>query len=158
MELRIDDASASIEVEADVDAVSQVLFNLVDNACKYAHASKPPVIELLASAEGAWLALRVRDHGPGISPAHAKKIFRPFERGQAEAEKERPGAAGIGLGLSLARGLARDMDGDLLYEPGEAGACFALMLPRAPANRREGRRRADDEASLGRVRRGSRDT
>ncbi len=75
---------------------------------------------------GATLLLRVRDHGPGVPAALARKIFKPFERG----DKSETHIRGLGLGLALCRGLARDLGGDLtLDNPPDGGACFVLHLP-----------------------------
>jgi signal transduction histidine kinase len=110
----------------DPAAVGQILFNLVENACKYAGSP----IEVSAEVSGAAARVRVRDHGPGV-PASAR-LFRPFERaGRDEADAVR----GLGLGLALGRGLARDLGGDLAFEaPADGGACFVLSLPRPRAD------------------------
>ena len=55
-------------VQVDAAAVEQILFNLVDNACKYAApAATEKVIHLEALPDGKFAMLRVRDHGQGIS-------------------------------------------------------------------------------------------
>jgi signal transduction histidine kinase len=104
----------------DPAAVGQILFNLVENACKYGRSP----IDVSAAVDGA-VQISVRDFGPGV-PA-AARLFRPFERaGRDEADPVR----GLGLGLALSRGLARDLGGDLVHEtPADRGACFVLTLP-----------------------------
>ncbi len=114
----------------DGDAVGQVLFNLVDNACKYAHSATDPRIELTLHRTGAALELCVRDHGAGISEALRRQIFAPFERGARNGDP----TPGVGLGLALARGVARDLGGELTLDGGApggggGGACFRLRLP-----------------------------
>lgn len=112
-------------VRADPTAVEQVLFNLVDNACKYGH-SAPPMIELSAARRGRGVALAVRDHGPGLPPREAARLFRPFRKSARDAAGTVPG---VGLGLALARRLARQMGGDLTSEPpADGGARFVLWL------------------------------
>ncbi len=125
--LRVDiDESDRSVVRTDVDAVGQILFNLVDNACKYATGGTDAAIDLRVRIDGEALRLTVRDHGPGIPGGQSAAIFTPFERG-ASGASEKPG---IGLGLALSRGLARDLGGDLTLKPCEgAGACFELTLP-----------------------------
>jgi signal transduction histidine kinase len=117
----------------DADAIGQILFNLVDNACKYANSgdSVDRVIEVDCRIRDAQLEFVVKDEGPGIAPEHAKTIFKPFERGAHQPGDATPG---VGLGLALARGLAREMGGDLvLLSPAAAGsrrgAAFRLVLP-----------------------------
>jgi signal transduction histidine kinase len=114
-------------VRANVAAVEQILFNLVDNACKYASSAVDKRIDLLCRVEDGMALLSVRDHGPGLSPAACRRLFRPFSKSAQEAAHSAPG---IGLGLALSRRLARDMGGDLLYDHHIAdGACFILKLP-----------------------------
>jgi signal transduction histidine kinase len=69
-----------------------------------------------ACVEGERVVVRVRDTGCGIS--NPERLFQPFQEG-AEA---------TGLGLYLSRALVRTFKGDLRYEPGPPGCCFALDL------------------------------
>ena len=116
-----------LAVKADASAVEQVLFNLVDNACKYAAAAEDKRIHVVVGKTDGAVALRVCDHGPGISPADARRLFRPFSKSAKEAANSAPG---VGLGLALSRRLARDMGGNLRLEAQPAGgACFVLTLP-----------------------------
>jgi two-component sensor histidine kinase len=120
-----ENAARQKTVRANVSAVEQILFNLVDNACKYAADAEDKRIhlELRSLAEGGEIL--VRDHGPGLSPPRTG-WFRSFSKSAQEAAHSAPG---IGLGLSLSRRLARHMGGDLRLEPGEAaGARFVLAL------------------------------
>jgi signal transduction histidine kinase len=121
-----------LTVHVDRSALEQVLLNLVDNACKYAAASSPPRIDVaLASADGR-LAIRVSDHGPGISPAGRRRLFQPFSKSDREAANSAPG---IGLGLALSRRLVRAQGGELSLEAsGPEGSTFVLALPLAPAS------------------------
>mgnify|MGYP000925850745 CR=1 FL=1 len=126
---RLGGEMACVAVRADPAAVEQILFNLVDNACKYAGASGDRRIHLEAARRGGRALLRVRDHGPGVNADVAGRMFRPFSRSAAEAAGSAPG---VGLGLALSRRLARDMDGELRLEPGHGGgASFVLELPSA---------------------------
>ena len=138
LERRLAEAGGALEVdlrgldgralETDPAAVGQILSNLVDNACKH---GAPPV-RLSAREAGERLELCVEDSGDGIDAARAQTIFRPFDRGAKAAEQ---GTPGIGLGLALARGLARDLGGELSLDavagsqPGGKGARFRLHLP-----------------------------
>ncbi|MEX0866933.1 MAG: HAMP domain-containing sensor histidine kinase, partial [Pirellulales bacterium] len=132
MELRIDLPAefGPVQLATDRAAVEQILFNLVDNACKYAQAAKDRRIQLKATATRTQLLLRVVDHGPGIAPQAAAALFRPFTKSASDAANTAPG---VGLGLALCRRLARDLGGDLRLEPCNGdprGASFVFTLPR----------------------------
>lgn len=118
---------AGLELTTDVTAVEQILFNLVDNACKYAANGFDKFISLSAASRNGKLIIRVRDHGPGFSAPELKRLFKPFSKSARQAAISAPG---VGLGLALSRRLARDLKGDLaLCADEKSGACFELMLP-----------------------------
>lgn len=128
--------------QVDVLAVEQILFNLTDNACKYAAPdSQPPELKLHARLDGASIYLEMRDHGPGLAAAQKKKLFQPFAKSATEAAHSAPG---VGLGLALCRRLARELGGDLTYhEPEGRGAAFILRIPRAPSRPAEDDKRPE---------------
>ena len=81
--------------------------------------------------------VRVSDAGPGVPEAERERIFGRFERGEGAG-------AGFGLGLAIARGLARQMGGDVSARAAKHGACFEVTLPVCairPAPRRRPRMR-----------------
>jgi signal transduction histidine kinase len=111
-------------------SVERILFNLVDNACKYAKTAEDRRIHLEVAGKeaGKTLAIVVRDHGPGIAHGLRHGLFKPFSKSAQQAAKTAPG---VGLGLSLCRRLARDMDGDLILNRSTStGTVFELRLPR----------------------------
>ncbi|MEN6457450.1 MAG: HAMP domain-containing sensor histidine kinase [Thermoguttaceae bacterium] len=128
MTLAIEDVETGCDAMASANrsAVEQVLYNLVDNACKYAATATDRQIRLTPRLRGRWVEIAVADHGPGLSPNARRRLFRSFSKSAAEAAASAPG---IGLGLALSRRLARDMGGDLRLEPGE-GATFVLAILR----------------------------
>jgi len=131
LDLQVRLAAEAVETQVNVDAlaVEQIVFNLVDNACKYAApASTERMLHLEVKPEGASIAIRVRDHGPGFAKAQLKRLFMPFEKSATEAAHSAPG---VGLGLALCRRLARELGGDLVLESNAGGACFRLTLPLA---------------------------
>jgi signal transduction histidine kinase len=102
-----------IEAPADLppvrferDALAQILFNLVENALKYARGAADRTVELRCRAEGARVALTVRDRGPGVPERRLARVFEPFYRGEDELTRETQGS---GIGLALVRGLAERM-------------------------------------------------
>ncbi|MDB5733906.1 MAG: histidine kinase [Alphaproteobacteria bacterium] len=106
----------------------QVLFNLLDNAAKYAHPGT--TITLRARRESGTVRIMVMDEGPGLPDEDREKIFDKFYRVRA-GDSQR---AGTGLGLAIARGFMEAMGGtitaanrtDLSEGP---GAVFTLSLP-----------------------------
>jgi signal transduction histidine kinase len=114
-------------VRADLASTEQILLNLVDNACKYAPNPDRPALTLSAIPRKRHIALRLRDHGPGIDPRERRRIFRPFHRPATQAAGSAPG---VGLGLALSRRLARRMGGELALAACEGGASFEVRLRR----------------------------
>jgi signal transduction histidine kinase len=101
-------------VRFDRDALVQVLFNLADNAMKYARGGGPQVIEIACQRadergkrdpEGQRVILEVRDFGPGVPRRHLSHLFEPFYRAEAKGEV----AKGTGIGLALVRDLCEAM-------------------------------------------------
>ena len=133
MTLSIDAGTSLQEIRTDASAVEQILFNLVDNACKYAAAATERVIHLEAGADARAGYLRIRDHGPGFTAKERRTLFQPFSKSARQAAHSAPG---VGLGLALSRRLAREMGGDLNLENVPGGACFILTVPLADAARR----------------------
>ena len=103
----------------------RALANLLENALKY---STMPV-ELAVDCDGSLLRFRVLDRGPGVPYGEEDLIFEPFHR----APSTHAGILGAGLGLPIARRLAREQGGDVLYSrrPG-GGSQFELLLPAIP--------------------------
>lgn len=119
--VELHDADATLLVDAD--AVGQILFNLVDNACKYGAG---PIL-LHGARTVRHIELAVHDCGAGIPVAHRQRIFAAFDRGErSPGDNEKPG---VGLGLALARSLARDLGGDLTLADAASGTRFVLRLP-----------------------------
>jgi signal transduction histidine kinase len=104
--LRLDLEENLPAVRFDRDALKQVLFNLVDNAVKYANGANAKEIVLRCRRAGGGLQLTVCDRGPGVPARHLRRIFEPFYRGESELTRR---SKGTGIGLALVRGLAHEM-------------------------------------------------
>jgi signal transduction histidine kinase len=109
------------EVYADPDKLTQVLTNLVENACKYA---SPEGIEVTAEVVAGEVAVSVSDAGEGIPESDLPKVFDKFFR----RDLGRP--TGSGLGLWISRGLVEAHEGRLTASsvPGR-GTTFRFTLP-----------------------------
>ena len=109
----------------DPRATARVLRALLENALR--HGAPPgSVVTIAVDATGERARLRVIDAGPGVPEAERERIFGRFERGGRAG-------AGFGLGLAIARGLARQMGGDVSAPPVQSGACFEATLPACAA-------------------------
>ncbi len=116
-------------LRSDPEAIERILFNLVDNAAKYASAAEDKDVRLWAglSPDGRTLMIDCLDAGPGLGQVSKTNLFRPFTRSAEQAAGKAPG---VGLGLALSRRLARRLGGDLTHEPGkDRGTGFRLSLP-----------------------------
>jgi len=119
--------AARLRLQVDAAAVEHILFNLIDNAAKYAAQSDPAEVSIGVKMDPHGVAIIVCDHGPGVASSEERRIFRAFHKSARDAAESRPG---VGLGLALSRRLAREHGGELAYQPDTGGACFVLSLPR----------------------------
>jgi signal transduction histidine kinase len=104
--LRVEAEDGMPPVRFDRDALLQVLFNLVDNAIKYAASAARREIVLAVTRSGDDVAVSVRDFGPGVPRGELRRVFEPFHRGGHELTRR---AKGTGIGLALVRELAAAM-------------------------------------------------
>jgi len=109
------------EVYADPDKLTQVLSNLVENACKYA---SPGGLEVAAAVAAGEVAVSVADRGEGIPESDLPKVFDKFFR------RDLGKPTGSGLGLWISRGLVEAHGGRLTASsvPGR-GTTFRFTLP-----------------------------
>jgi signal transduction histidine kinase len=108
-----------LEAEADPGLLRVALTNLISNALKYSSTREAPVVRI-GSADGAWF---VADNGVGFDPAHADRLFVPFQRlhgGEFE---------GTGIGLATVARVVRRHGGQIWArsEVGQ-GATFSFTL------------------------------
>ena len=131
--------AADHPVQAAPALVEQILFNLVDNACKYGQNEAHPTLDLTARADATHVHLTLRDHGPGLHES-PRDLFKPFVR---TAQRDADASPGVGLGLALSRRMARAMGGELCVasiDTGRGGRGFRLvpvenrfgLMPRPP--------------------------
>ena len=119
-------------LELDPVLFEQVLFNLLDNAAKYA----PPdtTIRIESWQERETVKLQVIDEGSGIPPEEVELVFEKFHR----ASKGDQVRAGTGLGLAISRGFIEAMGGtiDAANRSDRPGAVFTINLPVPKATER----------------------
>lgn len=119
-------------VRLDPDALTQVLFNLMDNSLKYGRSQEEdPYIEVRCESLPGRHGVRVvvADGGPGVEPAHLDEIFKPFYRVQDELTRSQQGT---GIGLALVFDLVARMHGQVEGRNGNPGFQVRVTLPAAP--------------------------
>ena len=117
----------SLFVMGDAIALETALLNLLDNAVKYSKDKVDVEVHLEHDASGR-AALKVRDHGIGISRAQLAFIFNRFYRIGSEVRRSRPGT---GLGLFIVRSVVKGHHGSIVADSGglDRGATFTITLP-----------------------------
>ncbi len=118
-------------IDVDVVLFEQVLFNLLDNAAKYAPAGTQ--VRIRSWREAGTVKFSVDDEGEGIPPADMERIFDKFFRVRGSDRRR----AGTGLGLAICRGFIEAMGGTIVAgnRPDRVGAVFTITLP-VPAQAR----------------------
>jgi two-component system sensor histidine kinase KdpD len=112
-------------IAVDPVLFEQVLFNLLDNAAKYAPAGS--IVSIQGWQEKDAVKLQVLDEGDGIPEPDLERIFDKFHRVQ-NGDQVR---AGTGLGLSISRGFVEAMHGTIMAanRTDRSGAVFTIVLP-----------------------------
>lgn len=112
-------------VRLDPVLLEQVLFNLLDNAAKY--AAPGSAVDVGAQTSGSQVVIEVRDEGAGIPPEDLERIFDKFYRVHASDRKR----AGTGLGLAVSRGFVEAMGGTITAanRGDRSGSVFTIRFP-----------------------------
>jgi len=113
-------------VTGDVGRLKRVLLNLIDNALRYTAKGTSVVVSATTADDG--LCVSVQDHGPGLTPEEAARVFEKFYRGTDSITEH---SRGSGLGLTIAKAIVEAHDGRLWVEsePGQ-GATFRFWIPK----------------------------
>jgi two-component system phosphate regulon sensor histidine kinase PhoR len=122
-------------VLADVDALTQVFANLIENAMKYGRSGRRVLVGarepvLSAGVSEGLVEFFVQDYGPGIASEHLTRIFERFYRVDKARSRD---SGGTGLGLAIAKHIVLAHGGTIRVESElGAGATFIFTLPVAP--------------------------
>ncbi|MEM8852318.1 MAG: ATP-binding protein [Pseudomonadota bacterium] len=131
IEIEIDVAGDAKGFEGDPQRVRQVLFNLLSNAIS--HSPEGGTVTVEARSEGDFVALSVRDRGPGITRDKAEAVFERFMTSTAQGRR-----GGVGLGLSLVKSFVELHGGTVAVAPVEgAGAALKVRFPRKGGGRQD---------------------
>jgi signal transduction histidine kinase len=122
--------------------MNQLFYNLMNNALKFSHVDRKPVIQITASKSGdptektgeqyqRFLQISFKDNGIGFEQQYALKIFDMFQQ-----LNEKRTYGGTGIGLALCKNIVENHNGSISARstPGE-GAEFDIALPMAQTQR-----------------------
>jgi signal transduction histidine kinase len=111
----------------DPGRVRQIIRNLITNAVRYGGDR----IEIRLSSSDDRVCLDVADDGAGLPSEESEKVFEAYYRVDQSSGTQ---PAALGIGLSVARHLARLMEGDVTYQRADGWSVFRLALPVAPVS------------------------
>ncbi len=120
------EATGDLNVLADPKALDQVLFNLLDNAVKYAKPGGSVVIRAREDVDR--VCIEIEDDGPGIAPKNRERLFERFYRVDPGRSRK---MGGTGLGLAIVKHLLQAMNGEVGMTPAKPqGSIFKVHLPK----------------------------
>ena len=132
MEFQMKQKSVSLQIHdlpqcfGDETLVSQVFFNLLENAHKYLDPTRPGIITISGSVEDHKVVYAVKDNGIGILPEHQGKIFEMFHRLNPKGE------SGEGLGLTIVKRIVERHQGEMWLEShAGVGTTFFVSFSRS---------------------------
>lgn len=118
-------------VRVDEQAVSEVVFTLVDNAAKYSPSGSTISITARRAGEG-MIEMSVEDSGVGIPMELRDRVFDKFFRAIRNGDVKAAEPFGTGMGLAIAKGIVEAHDGRIWIESGANGkgtrVCFTLPV------------------------------
>ena len=111
--------------------LTQIIFNLLSNACKFTKNGKIVLnIASTSDADGNWLVMAVTDDGEGMTEEEQTKLFMEFSQTSATIARNH---GGTGLGLAICQQLSVMMAGDIRVDSKKGvGTTFTVRLPLAP--------------------------
>jgi len=128
LSIQVHNTLAGLQLYGDELLLSQVLYNLLENAAKYGPTKQKVVVNLMGNAGSNTLNIAVIDQGQGIPPADLEKVFDKHYRSSLADRKP----AGSGLGLAICRAIVEAHGGTITAyaRPDKhKGMVFAVMLP-----------------------------
>jgi len=111
-------------VRMDLERITEVITQLLDNAGKYSPPDTP--IHITVELQGTQEVISIADHGPGIDQIEQEMIFEKFYRGR----NQRMMVQGTGMGLAIAKAIVQFHGGKIgvTSQPGH-GSVFHFSLP-----------------------------
>lgn len=123
-----------ILVRADKDAITQVIYNLLDNAVKFAEPGSCLVVRLYKENGKAYVS--IRDYGETIPPDDLPFIFDRFHKSDRSRSLDKDG---VGLGLYLVKTILNNHDEDIAVKSEDGMTEFVFTLPLAESTKQRDR-------------------
>ncbi|RKT87398.1 two-component system, OmpR family, sensor kinase [Saccharopolyspora antimicrobica] len=122
------DVQDEVFASGDEDRLLQVLRNLLSNAQQHTPTGTPVAVAVRSLPDD-QVELTVTDHGPGMDPETARRIFERFYRGD---DSRSPSTGGTGLGLAIVKSITEAHGGTVTVTTAEGeGSTFTVTLPAA---------------------------
>jgi two-component system NtrC family sensor kinase len=103
--------------------LNQALLNVISNAVDAVMEGEERVVSITTRTEGDWIAIAVRDSGPGLAEGASERLFEPFFT-------TKPPGSGTGLGLSITYSIVKKHGGTFtLANAAGGGALATIRLP-----------------------------
>jgi CheY-like chemotaxis protein/anti-sigma regulatory factor (Ser/Thr protein kinase) len=140
-QLQLEQATSAIWIHGDLDRLTQVLTNLLNNAAKFTEVGGQICVDV--SVEGDSAVIRVRDNGIGIPPSKLESVFQLFTQVNRTLDRAHEG---LGIGLTVVKRLIEKHDGTVQAHSGGPGhgSEFVVRLPMIPCPVNERSVRADE--------------
>ncbi|MCC2678427.1 MAG: hypothetical protein K0R29_1003 [Pseudobdellovibrio sp.] len=120
--LKTADYPKNLYIDCRPTEISQVILNLLNNACDAVLELPEKWISIDVVKKGEMLEVRISDSGPGIPRDVQEKIMQPFFT-------TKPVGKGTGLGLSISKGIIDSHNGSLTIDNKSRNTCFVITLP-----------------------------
>ena len=134
LDVQFDADRDNMYVNADVDAIHQVLYNLCDNAIKFSKTGGKYILSV--HENGGKVTVSVFNEGSGIAPEDLPYVFDRFYKSDKSRGLDK---TGVGLGLYISRTIIEAHDEQIRVESEYGQWCrFSFSLPKAPAPRQKG--------------------
>jgi two-component system sensor histidine kinase KdpD len=112
-------------IPVDYVQLEQVLWNVLQNALKYAPSGSP--LTITARQQATCLLLCIGDRGPGIPASERARVFEKFYR---LPQTQQAGLPGAGLGLAICKGFVEAHGGDIaILDRNDGGTLVTIRLP-----------------------------
>jgi two-component system sensor histidine kinase CpxA len=111
-----------LPVLGDATLLSRALRNVIHNAIRY--TAPGTEVEVDAFQDGDYVAITVRDHGPGVSEKDLDKIFLPYYRTDEARERSR---GGVGLGLAITKRIVESHGGNVTASNAPSGGLVVAI-------------------------------